>query len=113
MNLIIAIIKPFKLEEVRNHLLAAGVSGMTVSEVTGFGRQRGHSEVYEAERHEINQIPKAKIEIAAESYRTKEILRIIQKRAHTNQIGDGVIFVLKLNNTIRVRTGETGPSALK
>ena len=113
MNLIIAIIKPFKLKEVRKKLLLVGVQGITVSEVTGFGRQRGHTEVHEGVVSELKQIPKAKIEIAVESFAVNEIVRIIEKAAHTNEIGDGMIFVSNLENVIRVRTRETGLMALK
>ena len=113
MNLIIAIIKPFKLEEVRQNLLLAGIQGITVSEVTGFGRQRGHTTLYQGVEYEIKQIPKAKIEIAAESSATNEIISIIQKSAFTNEIGDGMIFVSSLENVVRVRTGEMGRMALK
>ena len=113
MNLIIAIIKPFKLKEVRRKLLLTGIQGITVSEVTGFGRQRGHTEVHKGVGYGLKQIPKAKIEIAAESFAVNEIVRIIQRVAHTNEIGDGMIFVLNLENVIRVRTGEIGRMALK
>ena len=113
MKLILAIIKPFKLEEVRLRLLDIGISGMTVSEVSGFGRQRGHSELYKGVEYKIEQIPKAKIEIAVESEIVGEAVRIIRETASTNQIGDGVIFVVKLENIIRIRTGETGKMAFK
>ena len=113
MNLIIAIIKPFKLEEVRYKLLATGIFGMTVSEISGFGRQQGDDDFPDQVAQQIKQIPKAKIEVAVESYRTNEIVRIIQDSAHTNHSEDGIIFVKKLNSVIRVRTGEKGQLALK
>ncbi len=112
MKYIIAIIKPFKLEEVREALSAIGVQGITVTEVKGHGRQRGHTEFYRGAEYAVSFVPKVKIEVAVESSLVPRIVEAIQGSAKTGQIGDGKVFVLPLEEAIRVRTGETGASAL-
>ena len=112
MNQIEAIIKPFKLDDVKDALNQIGIMGMTVSEVKGFGRQRGHKEIYRGAEYELAFVPKVKIDIVAESEMTDQIVTTIQKEAHTGQIGDGKIFVKPVSNTIRIRTGETGKDAI-
>jgi nitrogen regulatory protein P-II 2 len=112
MKYIIAIIKPFKLEEVREALAAIGVQGITVTEVKGHGRQRGHTEFYRGAEYAVSFVPKLKIEIAVESSLEAKVVEAIQTAGKTGQIGDGKIFVLPLENATRVRTGETGAAAL-
>ncbi len=112
MKYIIAIIKPFKLEEVRESLGAIGVQGITVTEVKGHGRQRGHTEFYRGAEYAVSFVPKVKIEVAVESSLVAKVVEAIQASAKTGQIGDGKVFVLPLEEAIRVRTGETGSSAL-
>ncbi len=112
MKYIIAIIKPFKLEEVREALGGLGVQGITVTEVRGHGRQRGHTEFYRGAEYSVSFVPKIKIEVAVESALAPKVIQVIQDSAKTGQIGDGKIFVLPLENVVRVRTGETGAAAL-
>ena len=112
MKLIIAIIKPFKLEEVKNALAEAGIEGMTVSEVKGFGRQKGHTEIYRGSEYTVDFLPKVKIEIAVADEVAGKAVDAILKAAKTGKIGDGKIFVLPLENVIRIRTGETGETAV-
>jgi len=112
MKYIIAVIKPFKLDEVRDALGAIGVQGITVTEVKGHGRQRGHTEFYRGAEYSVSFIPKLKLEIAVENDLASKVSDIIQKVARTGQIGDGKIFVLPLEQAIRVRTGEAGADAL-
>ncbi|MEX0618408.1 MAG: P-II family nitrogen regulator [Pseudohongiellaceae bacterium] len=112
MKLITAIIKPFKSDDVREALSELGVSGMTVTEVKGFGRQKGHTELYRGAEYVIDFLPKAKIEVAIEDGMLDQAVDAICKAAHTGQIGDGKIFVSNLEQTIRIRTGETGNDAL-
>jgi nitrogen regulatory protein P-II 2 len=112
MKYIIAIIKPFKLEEVREALGALGVQGITVTEVKGHGRQRGHTEFYRGAEYAVSFVPKIKIEVAVESTLAAKVVQIIQDSAKTGQIGDGKVFVLPLESVVRVRTGETGAAAL-
>ena len=112
MNYIIAIIKPFKLEEVREALGAIGVQGITVTEVKGHGRQRGHTEFYRGAEYAVSFVPKLKIEIAVEQQLASQVVETIMTAAKTGQIGDGKIFVLPLESAVRVRTGETGQAAL-
>jgi nitrogen regulatory protein P-II 2 len=112
MKFIIAIIKPFKLDEVREALSAIGVAGMTVSEVKGFGRQKGQTEIYRGAEYSTNMLPKVKIEVAASDELTPQIIETIQQVASTEAIGDGKIFVLDLASATRIRTGETGDTAL-
>jgi nitrogen regulatory protein P-II 2 len=112
MKYIIAIIKPFKLEEVREALGAIGIQGITVTEVKGHGRQRGHTEFYRGAEYAVSFVPKVKLEIAVESAIADRVLEVIQTAAQTGQIGDGKIFVLPLEAAMRVRTGEKGSAAL-
>lgn len=112
MKLITAIIKPFKLEEVRSALTDLGLQGMTVTEVKGYGRQKGHTEIYRGAEYAVSFIPKVKIEIAVEKAMADRVVETIQAAGQTGQIGDGKIFVLPLESAVRVRTGETGSAAL-
>jgi nitrogen regulatory protein P-II 2 len=112
MKYIIAIIKPFKLDEVREALSAQGVAGMTVSEVKGFGRQKGQTEIYRGAEYSTNMLPKVKIEIAASDAMAPQIVETIQQTANTEAIGDGKVFVLDLGSAMRIRTGESGDTAL-
>jgi len=112
MKYIIAIIKPFKLEEVRDALGTLGVQGITVTEVRGHGRQRGHTEFYRGAEYAVSFVPKVKIEIAVESSQAAKVVEAISAAAKTGQIGDGKVFVLPLEDAFRVRTGEHGSSAL-
>lgn len=112
MKYVIAIIKPHKLDEVREGLSALGVAGMTVSEVKGFGRQKGQTEIYRGAEYSLNMVPKVKLEIATSDALAPQIVEVIQNAANSETIGDGKIFVLDLASALRVRTGETGDSAL-
>ncbi|QWK96285.1 P-II family nitrogen regulator [Plesiomonas shigelloides] len=112
MKLITVIIKPFKLEDVREALSALGVQGLTITEVKGFGRQKGHTELYRGTEYVVNFLPKAKIEIAIADDQLDAVLDAIQKSAYTGKIGDGKIFVCELQQVIRIRTGETDDAAL-
>jgi nitrogen regulatory protein P-II 2 len=112
MKFIIAIIKPFKLDEVREALGAIGVAGMTVSEVKGFGRQKGQTEIYRGAEYSTNMLPKVKIEVATPDSLADQIVETIQQTASTEAIGDGKIFVLDLASAVRIRTGESGDTAL-
>ncbi len=113
MKYIVAIIKPQKLDELRDALTTIGVSGMTVSEVKGYGRQKGHSEVYRGAEYQVDFVPKLKIEIAIEAAKVNETVLTIQNIAKTGRIGDGKVFVLDLEQAVRIRTGETGDIALQ
>ena len=112
MKLITAIIKPFKLEDVRNALHEIGVQGITVTEVKGFGRQKGHTELYRGAEYVVDFLPKVKIEIGIPADMADRVIDAITNAANTGKIGDGKIFVSNLEQTIRIRTGETGPEAL-
>ena len=112
MKLITAIIKPFKLEEVREALADVGVSGITTTEVKGFGRQKGHTELYRGAEYQVDFLPKIKIEVVVASDKLEATLEAITKAAHTGKIGDGKIFVIPIDHTIRIRTGETGEAAV-
>jgi nitrogen regulatory protein P-II 2 len=112
MKIITAIIKPFKLDDVRSALGDIGVQGLTVSEVKGFGRQKGHTELYRGAEYQVEYIPKVKLEIAIEAERVDAVIEAITNAANTGKIGDGKIFVTNLENVIRIRTGETGSTAL-
>mgnify|MGYP003507540631 CR=1 FL=1 len=112
MKLVIAIIKPFKLEEVRDALVAVGVHGMTVTEVKGFGRQKGHTELYRGAEYVVDFLPKIKIEIIVTDDTLTLAIDAIIKAAHTGKIGDGKIFVLPIEQVVRIRTGETDESAI-
>jgi nitrogen regulatory protein P-II 2 len=112
MNIVVAIIKPFKLDDVRNALIAIGVQGMTVTEVKGYGRQKGHTEIYRGAEYEVTFVPKVKIEIAVAKDQVNQVIETVRRAANTGQIGDGKIFVLDLEEAMRIRTGETGAAAL-
>ena len=112
MKFIIAIIKPFKLDEVRDALGTLGVAGMTVTEVKGFGRQKGQTEIYRGAEYSTNMLPKVKIEIAVSDALAPQVVETIQQTASTDAIGDGKVFVLDLASAVRIRTGETGDTAL-
>ena len=112
MKKIEAIIKPFKLDEVKDALNALGVAGMTVSEVKGFGRQKGHVELYRGAEYEINFVPKVKVEIVVAAAMVDKVISAIEETAKTGKIGDGKIFVLPVDETIRIRTGERGETAI-
>ena len=112
MKFVIAIIKPFKLDEVREALSSLGVAGMTVSEVKGFGRQKGQTEIYRGAEYSTNMLPKVKIEIATSDELAPQVVETILHAASTDAIGDGKVFVLDLGSATRIRTGETGDTAL-
>jgi nitrogen regulatory protein PII len=112
MKLVEAVVKPFKLEEVKDALLEIGVQGMTVSEVKGFGRQKGHKETYRGQEYTIEFVPKVKIEVAVADAAVPRVIEAIIRAAKTGSIGDGKIFVRDLADAVRIRTGETGDAAL-
>jgi nitrogen regulatory protein P-II 2 len=112
MKLVVAIIKPFKLDEVRQALTAIGVHGMTVTEVKGYGRQKGHTEIYRGAEYVVNFLPKLRIEIAVASDLAEKAVEVITTNARTGQIGDGKIFVTPIDHALRIRTGETDSDAL-
>jgi nitrogen regulatory protein P-II 2 len=112
MKLVVAIIKPFKLDEVRQALTAIGVHGMTVTEVKGYGRQKGHTEIYRGAEYVVNFLPKLRIEVAVDSNVADKVVGVITQGARTGQIGDGKIFVTPIDHTVRIRTGETDSDAL-
>ena len=112
MKMIVAIIKPAKLEDVRAALTNIGVNGLTCSEVTGYGRQKGHTEIYRGAEYAINFVPKIKLEIVVADSNYEEAVKIIQETANTGKIGDGKVFVLETIEAVRVRTGETGEDAI-
>ena len=112
MKIVMAIIKPFKLEEVRDALTAIGVHGLTVTEVKGYGRQKGHTEIYRGAEYAVSFLPKLRIEVAAEESQVDKIVDAITRAARSGQIGDGKIFVTSLDHAVRIRTGETDTAAL-
>jgi nitrogen regulatory protein PII len=112
MKLVSAIIKPFKLDDVREALSDIGVSGLTVTEVKGFGRQKGHTELYRGAEYVVDFLPKVKIEVAVSDDQCQRVVEAIVKAANTGKIGDGKIFITSLDQVIRIRTGETGDQAL-
>ena len=112
MKFVTAIIKPFKLDEVREALSAIGVTGLTVTEVKGFGRQKGHTELYRGAEYVVDFLPKVKIEVAIKAELLERVIEAIEKAANTGKIGDGKIFVTSLEQVVRIRTGESGPDAL-
>jgi nitrogen regulatory protein P-II 2 len=112
MKLIAAIIKPFKLDEVRDALTGLGVHGMTMTEVKGYGRQKGHTEIYRGAEYVVNFLPKVKIEVAVADNLEDKVVEVISAAAKTGQIGDGKIFVFDLDRAVRIRTGETDDDAL-
>jgi nitrogen regulatory protein P-II 2 len=112
MKLIMAIIKPFKLDDVREALTPLGVQGLTVSEVKGFGRQKGQTEIYRGAEYHVNFLPKVKIEVAVSSDMADQVVEAIIKAAHTGKIGDGKVFVMDIGRAVRIRTGELDAEAL-
>ena len=112
MKMIAAVIKPFKLDDVKKALNDAGIQGMTVTEVKGFGRQKGHVELYRGTTYEVNFLPKIKIEVAVPDEKTEDIVRILSETARTGEIGDGKIFIYSLEDVFRIRTGERGEGAI-
>jgi len=112
MRLVTAIIKPFKLDEVKQALEAFGVTGMTVSEANGYGRQRGHSEVYRGAEYKVDFVPKVRVEVVVDDVDANDVAMVILKAAQTGRIGDGKIWTVPVEDVIRVRTGERGPDAL-
>jgi nitrogen regulatory protein P-II 2 len=112
MKLVMAIIKPFKLEEVRAALGRVGVQGLTVSEVKGYGRQKGQTEVYRGAEYAVNFVPKVKLEVAVDDALADQVIEAIRDTANTGRIGDGKIFVMDIDHAVRIRTGETGSEAL-
>ncbi len=112
MKYVIAIVKPNRLEEIRKGLADVGVKGMTISEAKGFGRQKGHTEIYRGAEYQIDFVPKVKIELAIDDAQLHQVVECITRTAKTGKMGDGKIFILELAETIRIRTGETGSDAL-
>ena len=112
MKWVVAIIKPFKQDDVREALTDVGVTGITMTEVRGFGRQKGHTELYRGAEYQVDFLPKLKVELAVDDERIEQVVEAIQKSAKTGKIGDGKIFVMQLEQTIRIRTGETGSAAI-
>ena len=112
MKLVVAIIKPFKLDDVREALTSLGVEGLTVSEVKGYGRQKGQTEIYRGAEYSVSFLPKVKIEVAVTDAQVEQVVEAVQKAANTGRIGDGKIFVLDLSHAVRIRTGETDAEAL-
>ena len=112
MKKIEAIIRHFKLEDVKNALVEKGISGMTITEVRGFGRQKGHTEMYRGTEYRVDFVPKVKVEVAVDDARLQTAINAIVKAAQTGQIGDGKLFISDLEETIRIRTGETGTDAI-
>jgi nitrogen regulatory protein P-II 2 len=112
MKLVVAVIKPFKLEDVRDALTHQGISGMTVTEVKGYGRQKGHTEIYRGAEYAVTFLPKLRVEVAVNDGQAEGVVEAIQRAAKTGQIGDGKIFVVSLESALRIRTGETNSDAL-
>jgi len=112
MKLVTAIIKPFKLQEVKEALISIGVSGLTITEVKGYGRQKGHTELYRGAEYSVDTLPKLKLEIISSDDQVSNVVNSIQNSASTNQIGDGKIFVTSLESIVRIRTGETNDQAI-
>jgi nitrogen regulatory protein P-II 1 len=112
VKLVVAVVKPFKLDEVKEALKTAGIQGMTVSEVQGFGRQRGHTEVYRGAEYSIDLVPKLRVEILVEDHLAEEVVETIIATARSGKIGDGKVWVVAVEEVVRIRTGERGPEAL-
>ena len=112
MKLVTAVIKPFKLDDVREELLSVGVTGLTVTDVKGYGRQKGHTELYRGSEYEVDLLPKTKIDIAVSDDKADEVVEAISTSANSNKIGDGKIFVVDLNQLVRIRTGDLNEDAL-
>tara|TARA_Y100000739_G_C20270604_1_gene312015 strand:- start:24 stop:401 length:378 start_codon:yes stop_codon:yes gene_type:complete len=112
MKMVMAIIKPFKLDEVRDALTDLGLQGLTATEVKGFGRQKGHTEIYRGAEYDVSYLPKVKVEVVIEDHLTDQVVETITKTANTDKIGDGKIFVTEVYSALRIRTGETGSDAI-
>ena len=112
MKLVTAIIKPFKLQEVREELVNAGIEGLTITEVKGYGRQKGHTEMYRGAEYSVDTLPKIKLEILVEEEKVATVTDVITKTANTGKIGDGKLFISSIDDVIRIRTGETGSDAI-
>ena len=112
MKLVTAIIKPFKLEEVREALIQSGVEGLTITEVKGYGRQKGHTEMYRGAEYVVNYIPKIRLELVVQDNNSLKAIEVISETAKTGKIGDGKVFVLNVEDALRIRTGETGENAI-
>jgi nitrogen regulatory protein PII len=112
VKLVVAIVKPFKVEDVKEALRDVGVAGLTVSEARGFGRQRGHTEVYRGAEYQVDFVPKSRVEVMVDDEQVDGVIDAIVKSARTGKIGDGKIFVQTIDEVVRIRTGETGPEAL-
>ena len=112
MKLVSAIIKPFKLQEVREALVDAGIEGLTITEVKGYGRQKGHTEMYRGAEYSVDTLPKIKLEILVEEEKVETVTEVLTKTANTGKIGDGKIFITSVDDVIRIRTGETGNEAI-
>lgn len=112
MKLVVGIVKPFKVEEVKEALREVGVSGLTVSETRGFGRQRGHTEVYRGAEYQVDFVPKSRVEVMVDDEHVDGVIDAIVKAARTGKIGDGKVMVMPLEDVVRIRTGESGPEAL-
>lgn len=112
MKRIEAVIRPFKLDEVKEKLASVGIKGMTVEEVRGFGRQRGHTEIYRGAEYKVDFVPKVKIELIVEDAVAPMLVAAIREAAHTGEVGDGKIFILDMGDAVRIRTGETGGDAI-
>ena len=112
MKLIIAIIKPFKLDDVRDALTSVGIHGMTIAEVKGYGRQKGHKEIYRGSEYAINFLPKVRVDVAVDDNQVDRVVEVISNAAKTGQIGDGKIFITSIEGAVRIRTGETDSAAL-
>ncbi len=112
MKMVVAIIKPFRLDDVRTALSEIGIQGMTVTEVKGFGRQKGHTELYRGAEYVVDFLPKVKLEVAVDDGEVERVLDAIANTAKTGKIGDGKVFVYSVDQVVRIRTGETGPDAL-
>ena len=112
MKMVMAIIKPFKLDDVRDALTDLGLQGLTATEVKGFGRQKGHTEIYRGAEYEVSYLPKVKVEVVIEDHLTDQVVETITKTANTDKIGDGKIFVTEVYSALRIRTGETGSDAI-
>jgi nitrogen regulatory protein PII len=112
MKMVSAVIKPFKLDEVKEALQTAGIQGMTVTEVRGFGRQKGHTEVYRGQEYQVDLVPKVRVDVIVNDDQTKEVLEAIANAARTGKIGDGKIFVVPVEDVYRIRTGEAGADAI-
>ena len=112
MKLVTAIIKPFKLQEVREELVNAGIEGLTITEVKGYGRQKGHTEMYRGAEYSVDTLPKIKLDILVEDENMSNVVDVITKTANTGKIGDGKIFISNIEDVIRIRTGETGSDAI-